>query len=394
MHEKREISKEKRKIASYIKRSRMNDIYTRIKHLPQLSLHGLGSFLYHPPFWKLEIKQLEGHHGSHVGIYFEFLRWCLVCNLFLSVIWVAFVISPHAYYVGFKAGLADMNPSPVPEFTEYNSRDTFVGLVTGGGTINHTAYFLGAYYIPYTNVSLANDPWNPDTNPDTNYQLPLAYLLTGGAFIVVSFVFIFFGLFKEVRRSAVAFELGEYKMSKLCFGTYDHRFTNEESILAHQKEIAREMQESLGNDEMRETHEQFKAEHPIKFWVRRFTINAVVIVILTFSIWLMIYVVEEYGLSDGEISPSIPNFNMAPLFFKMAQHLDLRCVLVPAPWVGPSTLGAGAKTRLESRIKKFTPHCVCRPRPPDCAGQYTPQINHESLIRSPFSKWRQNLDPR
>ena len=26
---------------------------------------------------------------------------------------------------------------------------------------------------------------------------------------------------------------------------------------------------------------------------------------------------------------------------------------------GPSTLGAGAKTRLESRIKEFTPHCVC-----------------------------------
>ena len=28
---------------------------------------------------------------------------------------------------------------------------------------------------------------------------------------------------------------------------------------------------------------------------------------------------------------------------------------------GPSTLGAGAKTRLESRIKKFTPHCIYRP---------------------------------
>ena len=25
-----------------------------------------------------------------------------------------------------------------------------------------------------------------------------------------------------------------------------------------------------------------------------------------------------------------------------------------------STLGAGAKTRLESRIKKYKPHCVCR----------------------------------
>ena len=28
---------------------------------------------------------------------------------------------------------------------------------------------------------------------------------------------------------------------------------------------------------------------------------------------------------------------------------------------GPSTLGAGAKTRRESRIKEFTPHCICRP---------------------------------
>ena len=27
---------------------------------------------------------------------------------------------------------------------------------------------------------------------------------------------------------------------------------------------------------------------------------------------------------------------------------------------GPSTLGAGAKTLLETRIKKFNPHCICQ----------------------------------
>ena len=69
---------------------------------------------------------------------------------------------------------------------------------------------------------------------------------------------------------------------------------------------------------------------------------------------------------------------------EMAQNLDLRCVLIS----DPSTLGAGAKTRLhapkavayhaqphycrfmighslgrmESRLKKCTPHCICRPR--------------------------------
>ena len=39
---------------------------------------------------------------------------------------------------------------------------------------------------------------------------------------------------------------------------------------------------------------------------------------------------------------------------KMAQHLDSRCVLIS----DPSTLGAGAKTRLESSIKKFKPHLI------------------------------------
>ena len=40
----------------------------------------------------------------------------------------------------------------------------------------------------------------------------------------------------------------------------------------------------------------------------------------------------------------------------MAQHLDLRCVLFETP----RTFGAAppAETRLESVIKKCTPHCI------------------------------------
>ena len=39
------------------------------------------------------------------------------------------------------------------------------------------------------------------------------------------------------------------------------------------------------------------------------------------------------------------------------QNLALRCVLIS----DPGTLYAGDKTRLKSRIKKRTPHCVWRP---------------------------------
>ena len=39
----------------------------------------------------------------------------------------------------------------------------------------------------------------------------------------------------------------------------------------------------------------------------------------------------EYPAGDGNLK-----FYITPLFFKMAQNLDLRCVLVSAPWVlGP-----------------------------------------------------------
>ena len=89
---------------------------------------------------------------------------------------------------------------------------------------------------------------------------------------------------------------------------------------------------------------------------------------------------------QARVGQSISTFYITRLLFKMAckQNLDLRCVLIS----DPGTLGAGAKVRLhtpkavtyheqphycrfmighslgrmESRIKKFTPHCVCRPR--------------------------------
>ena len=59
------------------------------------------------------------------------------------------------------------------------------------------------------------------------------------------------------------------------------------------------------------------------------------------------------------VGQPVSNHSITPPVFKMAckQNLDLRCVLIS----DPSTLGAGAKTRLASRIKTFTPHCVCRP---------------------------------
>ena len=56
------------------------------------------------------------------------------------------------------------------------------------------------------------------------------------------------------------------------------------------------------------------------------------------------------------LAVAVPKSYIAPSFCKLAckQNLDLRLCF------GPSTLGAGANTRLEYINKKWTPHCICR----------------------------------
>ena len=75
-----------------------------------------------------------------------------------------------------------------------------------------------------------------------------------------------------------------------------------------------------------------------------------------------IYVTLYFQAADVMLWPVNVKFkHRAPCFLNGVKssifYLDLRCV-----WISnPSTLGAGVKTRLESRIQMFTPHCICSP---------------------------------
>ena len=68
--------------------------------------------------------------------------------------------------------------------------------------------------------------------------------------------------------------------------------------------------------------------------------------------------------------PPISNSNITPLFVEMAQNLNVGCFFGPSTlsaWgqnTSPYTQGCGLSwtiTNYELWIKKFTPHCVCRP---------------------------------
>ena len=70
---------------------------------------------------------------------------------------------------------------------------------------------------------------------------------------------------------------------------------------------------------------------------------------------------------------------------------------------GLSTLGAGAKTRLESRLKKFTPHCVCsgvescgvvyRPEPINCGREDQKQTKERGALCRTAPHGKRATDP-
>ena len=120
---------------------------------------------------------------------------------------------------------------------------------------------------------------------------------------------------------------------------------------------------------------------------------------------LVLFKNEDSVAMDVLLGTPFSNSSIVPLvgfilfyFLQMAQHLDLRCVLIS----DPSTLGAEAKTRLhtpkavtyheqpqycrfmighslvrvESKIKKFTPHCICRyPQSGGCQISVNPRAD-------------------
>ena len=74
---------------------------------------------------------------------------------------------------------------------------------------------------------------------------------------------------------------------------------------------------------------------------------------------------------------NLKNLHHAPFFQNGAKSGFEMCF-------GPSTLGTGAKTRLESRIKEFTPHCVCSPHAHAQSRSQSHITYHKKYISNPY----------
>lgn len=305
-------------------------IWLSVTHFFQRTWDEFTQTLYRSAIWQGRIKKIEGGHGTHVGIYFTFLRWCLLLNVLLGFIWLLFVISPYLHFFSISDGLDDQRPNPRPEYTDYNAGELFTSWFTGIQPLNHSAYFIGAYYMPYDDEAQGGRYDNHINDEDHAYKIPLAYVSTGGAYMLVSFVLVFYGLYKSWVKSAVSFERGDFRMAELVLSSYDHTLTSEKSIKVHQKALAEKMKEILGEHELSLKYSQLNRT---KVLLKRLFINIIIIGTLAGCIFAIIRTVEEYADAQG-LERLVPAIVMAfmnaavPFFFEiLAEAEDWRSLL-------------------------------------------------------------------
>lgn len=124
---------------------------------------------------------MAGKHGQHVGVYFTFVKWTLLVNVFATIVMCAFVVIPYALFYGF--GSASVSAIGNNATLSHTDGELFTGIFTGGGTLNASAYFIGSYVIPYSVVALSESKGSDFVPTDATdahldiWNIPLAYLV-------------------------------------------------------------------------------------------------------------------------------------------------------------------------------------------------------------------------
>lgn len=181
--------------------------------------------------WRTSIDEVQGIHGSHVGVYFQKMRFVMLLNVVLTALWIGLVIAPQGSIFGWSDGWDEI----VGGDTDHNDQGDFVGLFTGGGFLNTTFYFYGAY----TQRGIANardgSPWElvgagKDDRLDS-YDIVTAYISVTLATFLISYL----SIFHEIHRAAengvetAKSTRGEW-VPVTVLTSYDHSLTSESSI--------------------------------------------------------------------------------------------------------------------------------------------------------------------
>ncbi|XP_031555881.1 transmembrane channel-like protein 7 [Actinia tenebrosa] len=252
---------------------------------------GIKEFFQDIELWKGHLKQVEGRFGNGVLSYFLFLKWLMFLNLFLFVLVFSFTGIPTLIqhyqpptYTNASTTVHRTNSCifGYPEdryIKEDKIDDMIVDFITGQGWINTTIMFYSNY--PSTNLNL-----------DFSYNLPLAYLIVGGAYFFISLLLMIKNLTKSFQESYIEGGNKFYSYCNKVFAAWDYCISEENTANVKCQNIVQDINAELAEEDRLEKVQARTKSRKAALYSIRVLVSVLVIAILVGAIYAIIYTVE------------------------------------------------------------------------------------------------------
>ncbi|NXC38210.1 TMC7 protein, partial [Penelope pileata] len=258
----------------------------------------LSSYL---ELWRHDIHSIEGKFGTGIQSYFSFLRFLVLLNFLIFILVFGFITLPAVIsnYGIFNSSFAKISPkSTEPYCTVYTPSGnkglvyfyTYLkDLLTGTGFLEVTVLFYGYYTIDAASFGVLR------------YNLPLAYLLTTFAYLVLSLLWI-------IKRSVGGFKQNlvhaEDQFQSYCnkvFAGWDFCITDLNAARLKHRSLRYELQTDLEEERLKQKIAERTMKEKLRIYSLRLFLNIIVIAVLS-GCFYAIYRATVFSQENSSVS--------------------------------------------------------------------------------------------
>ncbi|XP_061684859.1 transmembrane channel-like protein 5 isoform X1 [Syngnathoides biaculeatus] len=175
--------------------------------------------------WQGIMKEIGGKFGTSVLIYFVFLKWLLIFNIFSFLVNFGFITIPLLVY--------DISPNLPPNVA-------FMGLeiLTGAGHFNYTVMYYGGY----TNETLVGI---------MEYNMQLAYFFTIAIYMMLCGIALITSMANSFKTNYVLVDqISNSAWQLLC--SWDFKIINERAVRQRKNNLRVQLKESMSEKAQRD----------------------------------------------------------------------------------------------------------------------------------------------
>nr|XP_042703121.1 transmembrane channel-like protein 4 [Chrysemys picta bellii] len=251
----------------------------------------VGDALLYAQVWRGSLHHIEGHFGTGIQSYFNFLRFLVLLNLGGALLVMGFVVAPNAAFEGLRLNQTQQGPnSTVISCLQYDptmrglvSYFTYLmDLLSGTGFMELTYLFYGYYQnsaVDFVGFS---------------YNIPLAYLLSMLGYFSVCLLWIVHRAVHLLKRSLVSENGALSTYSNKVFAGWDFCLGPGTAVHIKHNSLRYELRMDLEEQTLRRLMAQRSPGQRLALYGLRGALNLLVVALLGAAFYC-VYLATEYS---------------------------------------------------------------------------------------------------